>query len=84
MEIETKDIKYVKDTRVSLSKDYRDRHKNANTVNGETGKNMPTFAARTSVPKAIFEAMGLKEGDRICWIMLKNGVVTITKGAQSK
>jgi AbrB family looped-hinge helix DNA binding protein len=34
---------------------------------------------RTTVPKYIAEKLGLSEGDRIVWIVFKNGSITIAK-----
>lgn len=34
---------------------------------------------RTTVPKAVVEKFGLKDGDRIRWIVFKDGGVIITR-----
>ncbi len=50
----------------------------------ETAITVRGYRRRTTVPSKIFKFMGLREGDALRWIAMRDGSVSVTKVERKK
>ncbi|HSB46812.1 MAG TPA: hypothetical protein VLD37_02275 [Candidatus Bilamarchaeum sp.] len=50
----------------------------------ETSLTIRGARRRTTVPAEIVSYLGLKDGGRIRWVLLRDGTLTISKGAERR
>lgn len=46
---------------------------------GESGVTAKLYRHRTTIPSEVFHAFKLKDRDRLRWVLLKDGTVTVEK-----